>query len=70
MDHHPLSTILGPKKGITPNATARSQRRAMQLAAKHGNVASSTENPRHVVYNTHQIATPPTSCKEVGQVTR
>ena len=33
MDHHPLTTILGPKKGIPPIATARMYRWALQLSA-------------------------------------
>ena len=32
-DHKPLTTILGPKKGIPPIAAARLQRWALQLAA-------------------------------------
>ena len=32
-DHQPLTTILGPKKGIPPIAAARLQRWAVQLAA-------------------------------------
>ena len=32
-DHRPLTTILGPKKGIPPIAAARLQRWAVQLAA-------------------------------------
>lgn len=32
-DHHPLTTMLGPKKGIPPLATARMQRWALVLSA-------------------------------------
>ena len=37
-DHKPLTTILGPKKGIPPIASARLQQWALQLAAHNNTI--------------------------------
>ena len=83
-DHHPLTTILGPKKGIPSIAAARLQRWAIQLAAlslpktvvtltPYLNYPLKTDSSTAdlpSVFNIHQIMSLPVSAKQVKRVSR